>query len=42
MITRELNTEYVFSLSYGKDSITCLEAIKQLNYPAGYYYLNAI
>lgn len=25
--------EYVLSLSYGKDSLACLEAIKQLNYP---------
>lgn len=30
---REPNTEYVLSLSYGKDSIACLEAIKQLGYP---------
>lgn len=30
---REPNTEYILSLSYGKDSIACLEAIKQLNYP---------
>ena len=27
------NTEYILSLSYGKDSLACLEAIKQLNYP---------
>lgn len=26
-------TEYVLSLSYGKDSLACLEAIKQLGYP---------
>lgn len=30
---REANTEYILSLSYGKDSIACLEAIKQLGYP---------
>lgn len=30
---REPNTEYVLSLSYGKDSIACLEAIKLLGYP---------
>lgn len=33
MIKREQNTEYILSLSYGKDSIACLEAIKQLGYP---------
>ena len=33
MIDREPNTEYVLSLSYGKDSLACLEAIKQLGYP---------
>lgn len=33
MIERQPNTEYILSLSYGKDSIACLEAIKQLNYP---------
>lgn len=33
MIEREPNTEYILSLSYGKDSIACLEAIKQLGYP---------
>lgn len=33
MITREPNTEYVLSLSYGKDSIACLEAIRVLGYP---------
>lgn len=30
---REPNTEYVLSLSYGKDSLACLEAIKLLGYP---------
>lgn len=30
---REPNTEYILSLSYGKDSIACLEAIRQLGYP---------
>lgn len=30
---REANTQYILSLSYGKDSIACLEAIKQLDYP---------
>lgn len=30
---RETNTEYILSLSYGKDSIACLEAIKLLGYP---------
>ena len=30
---REPNTEYVLSLSYGKDSLACLEAIRQLGYP---------
>lgn len=30
---RAPNTEYILSLSYGKDSIACLEAIKQLGYP---------
>jgi len=33
MITRKPNTEYILSLSYGKDSLACLEAIKQLGYP---------
>ena len=33
MIHRQPNTEYVLSLSYGKDSIACLEAIKLLGYP---------
>lgn len=32
-ITREPNTEYILSLSYGKDSLACLEAIKLLGYP---------
>ena len=26
-------TEYVLSLSYGKDSLACLEAIRLLGYP---------
>ena len=30
---REPNTEYILSLSYGKDSLDCLEAINQLGYP---------
>lgn len=30
---KQPNTEYVLSLSYGKDSIACLEAIKLLGYP---------
>ncbi len=30
---RKPNTEYILSLSYGKDSIACLEAIKLLGYP---------
>lgn len=30
---REENTEYILSLSYGKDSLACLEAIKRLGYP---------
>ena len=30
---RDLNTEYILSLSYGKDSLACLEAIIQLGYP---------
>lgn len=30
---RQPNTQYVLSLSYGKDSIACLEAIKLLGYP---------
>ena len=32
-MVREPNTEYVLSLSYGKDSLACLEAIKLLGYP---------
>ena len=30
---RQPNTQYILSLSYGKDSLACLEAIKQLGYP---------
>ena len=30
---RQPNTEYILSLSYGKDSIACLEAIRQLGWP---------
>ena len=30
---RQPNTEYILSLSYGKDSLACLEAIRQLGYP---------
>lgn len=30
---RHPNTEYVLSLSYGKDSIACIEAVYQLGYP---------
>ncbi len=30
---REPNTQYVLSLSYGKDSIACIQAIKELGYP---------
>lgn len=30
---REPNTEYVLSLSYGKDSLACLGAIQKLGYP---------
>lgn len=33
MFIRQPNTEYILSLSYGKDSLACLEAIKQLGYP---------
>lgn len=29
----KISTQYVLSLSYGKDSIACLEAIKQLGWP---------
>lgn len=32
-IVREPNTEYILSLSYGKDSLACLEAIRLLGYP---------
>lgn len=32
-IERQPNTIYVLSLSYGKDSLACLEAIRQLGYP---------
>ena len=28
-----MSTEYILSLSYGKDSLACLEACKQLGYP---------
>lgn len=28
-----MSTEYILSLSYGKDSLACLEAIKLLGYP---------
>lgn len=30
---RQPNTEYILSLSYGKDSIACLFAIEQLGWP---------
>lgn len=30
---RQPNTEYILSLSYGKDSIACLEAIRLLGWP---------
>lgn len=30
---RQPNTEYVLSLSYGKDSLACLGAIEQLGWP---------
>lgn len=30
---REPNTEYILSLSYGKNSLACLEAIRLLGYP---------
>lgn len=33
MMEREPNTEYILSLSYGKDSIACLFAIEQLGWP---------
>lgn len=32
-IERKPNTEYILSLSYGKDSIACLFAIEQLGWP---------
>lgn len=32
-IERQPNTEYILSLSYGKDSIACLFAIEQLGWP---------
>lgn len=33
MIERQSDTEYILSLSYGKDSIACLFAIEQLGWP---------
>ena len=33
MYEREPNTQYVLSLSYGKDSLACLEAIRILGLP---------
>jgi len=33
MFVREPNTQYVLSLSYGKDSLACLEAIRILGLP---------
>lgn len=33
LLEREPNTEYILSLSYGKDSLACLGAIKELGYP---------
>lgn len=33
MIERQPNTDYILSLSYGKDSIACLFAIEQLGWP---------
>ena len=33
MVIREPHTRYVLSMSYGKDSIACIEAIMQLGYP---------
>lgn len=33
MIERQPNTEYILSLSYGKDSLACLFAIEQLGWP---------
>lgn len=32
-MTRDPNTQYVLSLSYGKDSLACLEAIRILGLP---------
>lgn len=32
-MTREPNTQYVLSLSYGKDSLACLGAIEKLGWP---------
>ena len=32
-MTREPNTQYILSLSYGKDSLACLEAIRILDLP---------
>ena len=32
-MTRDENTQYILSLSYGKDSLACLEAIKLLGWP---------
>lgn len=32
-MNRENNTEYILSLSYGKDSMACLGAIQQLGWP---------
>ncbi len=33
MLERKPNTEYILSLSYGKDSLACLEAIRLLGWP---------
>lgn len=30
---REENTQYILSLSYGKDSMACIEAVKRLGWP---------
>lgn len=32
-LERKPNTEYVLSLSYGKDSLACLAAIEELGWP---------
>lgn len=32
-MTRNPNTQYILSLSYGKDSLACIEAIRQLGLP---------